>query len=182
LPLFKDIEFTWDNSKEHEFDWRKNNAVIKYLALWIDDKDTSVADLGCGKEMHLRECLPCCCKYIPVDYLSRSEDTIVCDFNEKDLPELKVDVAFVSGVLQVIKDPVQFLNWVCSIAKKVIIRTTLIDHLSAKEIFMGNISCVKIELVENTITGNNFQCTRKEVASEVEGRKYAYLCFEKKQA
>jgi hypothetical protein len=178
IRLFETFEFSWSNSREEEFDWRKNNEIIEYLAKWIDSTDISIADLGCGKEMHLKSILSAGCKYIPVDYLSRSNDTIVCDFNSTNLPDLKVDVVFACGVLMYLKDPIRFLNWICDIAKKVIIRFAPFDHLSAKEKFTGHVSCSTVALVESTIIEKGFQITRKELTFE-RNREYAYLCFEK---
>lgn len=53
----------------------------KHLSSLIDPQAKSVMDLGCG-EMKLREYLAPEIKYIPVDYVKRSEETLVCDFNK----------------------------------------------------------------------------------------------------
>lgn len=67
----------------------------------------SILDLGCGK-MWLKRYLqgnP----YYPVDYRERGDGTIICDFNKKQFPRKHADVAFVSGVMEYVKDAEWFV-------------------------------------------------------------------------
>ena len=180
MKLFESFEFTWRNSSEHVFDWSKNNGYIEYMAAWIDKTDTSVADMGCGKEMHLRKLLPAGCRYIPVDYLSRSEDTIVCDFNGETLPDLKADVVFASGVLQVIDDPFRFLNFLCDIAnKKIIIHHPITpEKLQIRYCISPRRSTTTISDIVKIITSRNFNITRHEII-EKDAAGHNLLCFER---
>lgn len=47
--------------------------------------NSRVLDLGCGIQK-LREYLPAGCSYTPCDVTQRTPDTIVCDFNQGELP------------------------------------------------------------------------------------------------
>jgi hypothetical protein len=76
-------------------------------------------DLGCGK-MWLHIFLVSC-KYFPVDYCQRGEDTIVCDFNKGEFPNLDVDVAFVSGCLEYVEKPQWFINQIARCARGCVI-------------------------------------------------------------
>jgi len=180
FKLFNADELKWVNSREHEFDWRKNNGVIEYMATWIEKTDTSVADLGCGKEMHLKKLLPAGCRYIPVDYFSRSDDTVVCDFNGETLPDLKADVVFASGVLQMVEDPFRFLDWMCDVAnKKIIIRHSARHRQAEMEInaikFTGSLSMMSVPEIEKTVTERGFKLLNKEIATTGN----PLLCFER---
>ena len=90
--------FTWN---ERAWIERKN-----LLSRWIGNDIYSIVDLGAGN-MSLKNILPKCISYYPVDYIARSDQTIVADFNNYEFPELSVDCCFCSGVLEYIKD----LDW-----------------------------------------------------------------------
>ncbi len=48
--------------------------------------------------MWLREFLSKDVTYYGLDYTSRSDDTIVCDLNAREFPDIKTDVVFCSGL------------------------------------------------------------------------------------
>jgi hypothetical protein len=108
-PDWKEIEF---------FDLRWKDR-IKEMASHIRPGEV-VLDLGCG-QCWLKEFLPENCHYIPCDYVSRSEDTIVCDFNAGQFPEEKVDVCFISGCLEYVQDPGWFVGKVSAFSNRCII-------------------------------------------------------------
>ncbi len=94
--------------KEYEYfvpSWRER---VEAMAIFIDAGEV-VVDLGCGQQ-HLRNLIPPDCEYIPVDYTSRTTDTLVCDFNCYKFPAVFVDVAFVSGVLEYVLDVDWFIE------------------------------------------------------------------------
>ncbi|MBX6361938.1 MAG: methyltransferase domain-containing protein [Acidobacterium ailaaui] len=90
---------TWQDIEYFNKDWEKR---IQRMAQYIRSGST-VLDLGCG-QMWTIKFLPKNCKYIPVDYVKRNEEVIVCDFNKYEFPDLKVDIAFVSGCLEYVND------------------------------------------------------------------------------
>jgi hypothetical protein len=90
---------TWQENEYFVETWRHR---IQKMASYIGKGDV-VADLGCGKQW-LREYLPSLAEYVPVDYRERSEDTLVCDFNRHEFPNMFVDVSFVSGALEYVND------------------------------------------------------------------------------
>ena len=96
----------WEKSESFRTNWKHRNAAI---AARVAAK-SSVLDLGCG-EMFLREFLPADCRYQPVDLVSRSPETIVCDFNNKELPPpARYDYVVCSGLLEYIHDVDWFVN------------------------------------------------------------------------
>jgi len=92
----------WKNLEYFDENWK---IRIHEMASLIEDERV-ILDLGCGK-MWLRDELPKDKIYIGCDYKKRSEDTIVCDFNKGQFPQLSVDLCFASGVLEYIED----INW-----------------------------------------------------------------------
>lgn len=116
-----DDKVTWKNcEEEHNFSWEKWNPRIIQLASMIDKSATSVLDLGAGG-MLLKKYLPENVKYYPVDYASRCEQTIVCDFNKHEFPDIYADVVFISGCLEYVKDVEWFLQQVAEHCKQEIV-------------------------------------------------------------
>ena len=104
---WKDIEY-FDDS------WKNR---IAEMASFLE-KEQIILDLGCGMQW-LKEFLPAGAKYYPIDYISRSDDTIICDFNKHEFPNIHADVAFVSGVLEYIDDYKWFIDSIsrfCTVA------------------------------------------------------------------
>lgn len=108
-PDWKEIEY-FDES------WKRR---IEAMASLIED-EKSVIDLGCGR-MWLREFLPKGVTYTGCDYVQRDTDTIVCDFNNKEFPDLSADLVFASGVLEYIEDVDWFLSKIQTISDSLII-------------------------------------------------------------
>lgn len=67
-----------------------------------------VADYGCGRQ-ELRALLPAGWGYVPYDWMSRSEDTQVCDFSQS-VPQTSHEVIFMLGVLEYLPDPARLLR------------------------------------------------------------------------
>jgi hypothetical protein len=79
-----------------------------------------VVDLGAGAQA-LRSGLPAGCTYVPIDVVQRTSDTIVCDLNRDDLPQLAADCLVASGVIEYITDVDRILKWMTSVAPSVVI-------------------------------------------------------------
>lgn len=112
----------WRDVEQFDEGWRVRLSAI---ARWVP-AGTSVLDLGCGKQW-LREALPSC-RYLPVDYVARSPDTIVCDFNRGDFPAEVADVAVVSGCLEYLEDPAWFVERISRVAGRCVISYNSIEQ------------------------------------------------------
>ena len=108
---------TWQDIERFNPSW---SLRIQSMAGAIVDSDRKVVDLGCGP-MWLKEVLPPGIKYIGVDYKSRGPDTIVCDFNAFQFPEMDADVFFVSGCLEYVEDYEWFIERIATKGRKCII-------------------------------------------------------------
>lgn len=60
--------------------------------------------------MALKNYLPETCQYLPVDYTDRGEGTILCNFNRREFPSQFVDVIFMSGIIEYVKDYEWFIQ------------------------------------------------------------------------
>lgn len=133
--------------KEAEYFDEKWKTRISAMSAFISPGNT-VMDLGCGK-MWLKEFLPVGCNYIPVDYTNRGAGTIVCNFNNKEFPEAKADIIFISGCLEYIKPYDWFIAKSCAASTKIILsyccrnefpslserrNNNWVNHLSAEEL------------------------------------------------
>ncbi len=95
--LLEVCPFNWDSRWEN---LPVCTGRIKRMAELIEP-GSSVLDIGAGK-MELKGFLKDC-KYRPVDFMKRCEETIICDLNGNvELPPC--DVAVFSGVLEYIKN------------------------------------------------------------------------------
>ena len=97
--------------------WRKR---IVSMSMFLSDEDKSVMDLGAGS-MHLRQLLNPDVVYYPVDYKKNAVDTIVCDFNKKEFPNISADVIVAAGILEYMEFPYWFLETITKHCKKLIL-------------------------------------------------------------
>jgi len=72
-----------------------------------------VIEFGAGRRQ-LEKFLDQSCTYVPSDLVDRGPGTIICDLNERPLPDLhalKADVAVFGGVLEYIRDLPGLVAW-----------------------------------------------------------------------
>lgn len=108
LAFYKSLygETSWDKFEKEEKDTHSEKQYLqraKVMAEMIPEGVHSVMDLGCGA-MHLKSLLPDTSKYYGVDYCKRNQDTIVCDLNSESIPDIKVDLYYMAGLLYYIDD------------------------------------------------------------------------------
>ena len=109
------IQAHWEKIEYFDDAWRQR---VNQMAEFIP-KSATVMDLGCGREW-LKEIVGLK-NYTGVDYRSRAENTVVCDFNKKQFPEFRRDVAFVSGCLEYVTDYRWFIAQICEKANMCIL-------------------------------------------------------------
>lgn len=157
-PQWRDIEYFHDT-------WKLRIAsMAKYIPA-----NSTVIDLGSGKEW-LREFLPQNCHYVAVDYLDRGTKNLVCDFNKKEFPNIKGDIAFISGCLEYIENPNWFIEQVSQSNSKIILSyntTEMVsniiernqlawkNHLSEKELIeLFKVNGLELKNVDRSVTKN----------------------------
>jgi len=83
--------------------WKKR---IESMVEFIEPSTQSILDLGCGP-MWLKSCISSKVKYFGCDYTKRNQETIVCDLNKYEFPNIHSDIYFMSGIIEYIDD----LDW-----------------------------------------------------------------------
>ena len=66
-------------------------------------------DIGCGEEL-LKEFLCKDIKYYGLDYCERNKETIICDINKEKLPDIKVDLYYMAGIIDYVTDIPNFIK------------------------------------------------------------------------
>lgn len=94
----------WREIEYFDETWKER---LKLMAKYIPE-DVTIMDLGCGL-MWLKEFIQCKA-YYPVDYKKRNEETIVCDFNKQEFPNIKSDYIFIAGCMEYVKNATWFVN------------------------------------------------------------------------
>ena len=81
-------------------EWDRRIAVIARLI----PRGSAILDVGAGTR-ELEKLLPPGCVYIPLDFVDRGPDTLICDLNARRLEKFpEVDIAVCSGVLEYVRD------------------------------------------------------------------------------
>jgi hypothetical protein len=99
----------WSNAKNLEKWWETRTRQI---AEFIPAGST-VLEFGAGS-CCLKAFLDKSCEYVPSDIVKRGPDTLICDLNERPLPELshvKANVAVFAGVLEYVGDIETVAAW-----------------------------------------------------------------------
>lgn len=97
-----------------EFEQSDTNALKRQRQGWKDraramsqliTEDVKVLmDIGCGEEL-LKEFLCKDIKYYGLDYCERNKETIICDINKEKLPDIKVDLYYMAGIIDYVDIP-----------------------------------------------------------------------------
>jgi hypothetical protein len=99
----------WADPRNLYASWESRNKQVAALV----PKNSRVIEFGAGKRV-LERYLDPSCTYVPSDIIDRGPGTIVCDLNQRPLPDLgsnNYDVAVLSGVLEYVRDVPSLLDW-----------------------------------------------------------------------
>lgn len=130
--MFLPKRITW-RDLEHSTTWGMHTGRVKLIAEWVPPNARSVADYGAGK-LSLRHLLAPSTAYYPVDYVKRSEDTIVCDFDQDPLPDLQTEVSVCTATLVFIVQAERLLEHICTHTSRLIILSyVLLETFSGVE-------------------------------------------------
>jgi hypothetical protein len=99
----------WTSADGLEEWWNARTAVIANLV----PAGSRVIEFGAGRR-YLERVLPSGCSYTPSDLVDRGPDTMVCDLNQRPLPDLRdraFTVAVFGGVLEYLRDVTSLVAW-----------------------------------------------------------------------
>lgn len=86
--------------------WEKRSQKMKKL---IPSDVKSILDVGCGEGL-IRKYLSKDIKYYGLDYCKRENVDFVCDINREMLPDIKVDMILMAGVIEYFENVGRFLS------------------------------------------------------------------------
>jgi len=95
----------WKNIEYFDENWKSR---IKAMAELIEN-ERIILDIGCGR-MWLKDFLDSSKVYLGCDFVKRNDDTIVCNLNDNQFPEIKADLCFVSGCFEYVENIEWFLD------------------------------------------------------------------------
>lgn len=150
---------SWQEA-EPSFDWTYYRGQIEQMAKWIDSSDKSVIDFGAGEE-YLKNFLNSDVKYIPTDYVARSENTLVYDFNKDPFPNISADVSVLNQILYYPKDWKIFLENVCNSTRHSIVIYFNIYHDENKWQFTNQHSFTTDKDIIEIVTSNGFTLEKR---------------------
>lgn len=114
---------SWEENEErhHYFaeDGLWDHRYRELLPFLMQDCHT-IMDLGAGS-MSLKKMLKPGIRYYPIDNVLRYRETIVCDFNKKEFPDICVDTIFACGILEYITVPEYFIKEICNHCNQVLL-------------------------------------------------------------
>jgi len=120
LILNKQTDYDrWSNPESIQKPWVSRTL----LAVRKIEGARSVADIGCGG-MHVLTHLSPNCKYIPLDIVKRSNETLICDVNKGIWPKVSADAVLALGLLEYIYDFKKFVEAVRNIAPTLVFSYT----------------------------------------------------------
>lgn len=99
--------------------WKDRARAMSQL---IPEDVKVLMDIGCGEEL-LKEFLCKDIKYYGLDYCERNKETIICDINKEKLPDIKVDLYYMAGIIDYVIDIPNFIKQL-SRAKYVVMSKT----------------------------------------------------------
>src|SRR5262249_34942190 len=99
----------WMDPRSLHARWEPRTKIVAAL---VPD-NSRVIEFGAGNRI-LERYLDPSCTYVPSDMVDRGPGTIVCDLNQRPLPDLGqnvYDVAVLIGVLEYLRDVPSVLDW-----------------------------------------------------------------------
>lgn len=191
-----------EKDKRNTVDFGRWDRRVRMMAEMISEKSERIMDLGCG-QMALKNYLRDGVNYHPVDYCRRNEDTIVCDFNKHEFPDILVDTVFASGILEHVEDYAWFITRMCKAASREIILSYVCTEEGENETVRSRIqngyridwvNSLSMDTIVELFKNNNFllkfkkpmggeQYIMKFVRNEgIEGKKCRGYCYSEERA
>lgn len=147
-----------------ESEWLRNIALYEFL----DETDKSVMGLG-SETIYFRVLFSPKMNYYVADYRKHSFETIVCDFNKGEFPELYTDIIICSEIIKRIDDPIWLLKQITLHCRKVL----LCYHEEESNV---NLKFNSIDIIKY-MSSRGFCITKQNKEFEQNGD--LLVCFEK---
>lgn len=176
LPSCYEIKSWEQNEREHAYFRQKGLWDYRYreLLTFLSSECKSVMDCGAGN-MSLKRMLDPEIEYYPVDNVQRYPETIVCDFNKNEFPDIYVDAVFACGILEYIAVTETFIKNMCAHCKMVLLSYCTLNVASgiSERLALGWKNHFTEGEIVKMFFSNNFEL-KEEVFVEKDG---IYLVF-----
>lgn len=122
LPACYSINSWEENAHKYNFEGKEGPWDDRYreLITLLDTNCRTLMDCGAGN-MSLKRMINSEIKYYPVDNIPRYSETIVCDFNREDFPDIYVDTIVACGILEYVILPEEFIKKMCEHSNTVLL-------------------------------------------------------------
>jgi hypothetical protein len=103
----------WANPRNIYSSWEPRTKIAAALV----PNNSRVIEFGAGNRV-LERYLDPSCTYVPSDLVDRGPGTIICDLNQRPLPDLGkdvYDVAVLLGVVEYLRDVPTVLDWLAEL-------------------------------------------------------------------
>lgn len=149
----------WESNEAFDPDWASR---ILFMAGFIESGN-SIVDLGCGPGW-LKKFLPPGCVYYGCDAIARDGNTIVCDFNKNEFPDIFVDVAFISGVLEYVREWEWFIECSTKCSNKIVMSYCTSDYFPDRKYRkeLGWVNSLSISTIIKLLEENGFAISKQE--------------------
>ncbi len=154
LRKVKETDFKrWAKTEELYSNWDERTAILAKLV----KPESNIIEFGAGN-LALKKFLSTTCSYTPSDIHKRSEETLLCDLNDKlEIDLSQYNTAVFSGVLEYVYDIDKVFDQIKSSIDFVVLSYACSDISNANRLKRGWLSDYsKIEL-ENIISKHNYE-------------------------
>jgi hypothetical protein len=160
----------WSNPANLEGWWEARTVK---LAAFLP-RAARIIEFGAG-QCRLPRYLEPDCTYFASDLVPRIEGTIVCDLNQRPLPDLRhlhLDVAFFAGVMEYIADLPTLADWLATQVRMVVVSYDAVDSERwtaarlaerARRKYFGYMNAYEPSEFVRRIEAAGFRCTRTDL-------------------
>lgn len=117
--LFMPREVRWKDL-EHSMEWGTHEGRVERIVGLLPESIASVVDYGEGKGS-IRKYLDSSVEYYPVDYVRRSKETILCDFDKDELPNIRTESAICTATLVFLEKTERLIHHLCTYTECLIV-------------------------------------------------------------
>lgn len=117
--LFMPGQVRW-KELELSTEWGTHEGRVERIAKLLPKDIASVADYGEGKG-GIRKYLDASVTYYPLDYVRRSEETILCDFDKDQLPDIRTEVTICTATLVFLDKAERLIRHLCTHTEELIV-------------------------------------------------------------
>ena len=108
-------------------DWERMRQRCKMISTWgwIPDDIQTVVDYSAGEGFPIKKYLPENAVYYPIDYVDRGGHTMVCDFAQKEYPDIYAGLSVCFAMVMYTGAPYELIDNICKHTQKLSLFTAI---------------------------------------------------------